>query len=218
MLPLANLERLSAAEVKSLPVPEVSLISIFHPQHLATACSSGPQVHRQVEHIFSKHVVIEAESTVVVRLAIMVGGFEDWTEQHRRVFELPRGRCLNVEVVAIDSAQCVVLQRACVKGWSRALVDGPVKNIFSSLFLFPVTQPMFKVTLQLWSCDTWQREIHYRQNYNNKKQSTSCLCPFNCIYLPLRKLELSRLTLINIDKHTKSARISAAESTGHTWK
>lgn len=38
---------------------------------------------------------------------------------------------------------------------------------------------------------------------SNKKQSTSCLCPFNCIYLPLRKLEFSRLTLINIDKHTK---------------
>lgn len=137
-------------------MPEVSLRSISYPQHVPTAGSGGPEVHCQAEHVGAEHVVVEAENTVGPGrvLAPLVGGLEDSAEQHSSVFELLGGRGLDVEVVAGAGAQRVVLPRPRVHCWSGALDAGPVKHISSSLLLFPAAEPAFKVTLQLWSCET----------------------------------------------------------------
>lgn len=108
---------------------------------MTTARSSDPEVHCQAEHMWSKHVVMEAENTVVLGcgqvLSALVGGLEDSAQEHSRVLKLLRGRRLYVEVVSIASAQRVVLPGPCVKGWSRALDAGPVKHVTSILLLFP---------------------------------------------------------------------------------
>lgn len=98
------LERLSAAEVKSLPVPQVSLVAISYPQHVPTACSCGPEVHRQAEHVCAKHVVMEAENTVLAGpgrvLVALMGGLKDSAQQNSCVLELLGLRGLYVEVMA----------------------------------------------------------------------------------------------------------------------
>lgn len=152
------LERLSTVEVQRLSVPQVSLVSIFCPEQGASACSCGPQVHCQAEHMTPKHAVMEAENTLAGVgkgwvFSRLVGGFKDWTQQHSRVFKLLRGRRLDVKVVAVPRAQCVVFKGACIKSWSWAINVSPVKVISSFGFLFPVAQPFFKVTLKFWSCD-----------------------------------------------------------------
>ena len=110
--------------------------------------------------MWAEHVVMEAENTVVAGagrvLAALVGGLEDSAQQHGCVFELLGDWGLDVEVVAIAGAQCVVLPGPRVQGWSGASDAGPVKHISSTLLLLPAAQSVFKVTLQLWSCETWQ--------------------------------------------------------------
>lgn len=158
---MTHLKRPSTRQVESLLVPQISLVSISDPQHMTTARRSDPEVHCQTEHMRSKHVVMETENTVLLRRgrvrSTLVGGLEDSTQEHSRVLKLLWGRWLYVEVVARAGALCVVFPGPCVKGRSRALDAGPVKHITSVLLLFPVAQSMFKVTLQLWSCKTWQK-------------------------------------------------------------
>lgn len=113
------LERLSTVEVQSLPVPKVSLVSIFCPEQGASACSCGPQIHSQAEHMRTKHAVVEAENTAAVVgqgwvLSRLVGGFKDRTQQHSCVFKLLRRRGFDVKVVAVPGAQRVVLPWACI--------------------------------------------------------------------------------------------------------
>ena len=138
-------------------MPEVSLVSISYPQHVPTARSAGPEVNRQAEHMRAEHVVMEAESTAVTGpgrvLAALMGGLEGSAQQHSRILELLGRRGLDVEVVSMSGAQRVVLQRARVKGWRGALDAGPVKHVPSALLLFPAAQAVFKITLQLWSCE-----------------------------------------------------------------
>lgn len=85
-------------------------------------------------------------------LAALTGGLKHTAQEKGRVRELLGRRGLDVEVMARACAQCVVLRRARVKGGSGALESGPVKHVPPTLFLSPAAQPLFKVTLQLWSC------------------------------------------------------------------
>lgn len=151
------LKRFSAVDVKHLPVPQVSLVSIFHPQHVTAACSRGPEVHCQAEHMRAKHVVVEAENTVLLGpgrvLAALLGRLKDSAQQHSRVLEILGRRGLYVEVVAVAGAQRVVLPGPRVVARSGALDAGPVEHVSSALFLFPAAQSMLEVTLQLWSCE-----------------------------------------------------------------
>lgn len=125
---------------------------------MPAACGSGPEVHSQAEDMRAEHVVMEAEDTVLAGrgrvLAALVGGLEDSAQQHGRVLELLGDGGLDVEVVAVAGAQCVVLPGARVKGRRGALGAGPVEHVSSALFLFPAAQPVLEVTLQLWSCET----------------------------------------------------------------
>lgn len=113
----------------------------------------------------AEHVVMEAESTALLVLgqvvAALMGGLEDSTQQHSRVLEFLRHGGLDVEVVAVAGSQSVVLPGPGIEGGSGALGAGPVEHISSTLFLCPATQPVFEVTLQLWSCET-QQEIDLR--------------------------------------------------------
>lgn len=101
---------------------------------------------------------MEAENTALAGhgriLPALESGFKDPAQQNSCVFELLGHRGLYIEVVAETGAQRVVLPGARVKGRRRALDTGPVKHISSAPFLFPVAQPMLKVALQLWSCET----------------------------------------------------------------
>lgn len=101
---------------------------------------------------------MEAENTVVAGLGwilvTQVGGLEDSAQQHSCVLELLWLRGLDVEVVAVSGAQRVVFPGARIKGRSRALDACPVKRVSSALLLLPAAQALFKVTLQLRSCET----------------------------------------------------------------
>lgn len=101
---------------------------------------------------------MEAENTAVTGpvgvLAAIMGRLEDSAQQHSRVLELLGDGGLDVEVVAIAGAQCVVLPGPRAEGRGGASGTGPVKHIASTLFLFPAAQAMLEVTLQLWSCET----------------------------------------------------------------
>lgn len=135
-------------------MPHVPLIPISYPQHRPAACCRGPEVHREAEHVRSEHVVMEAENAVGRgwALAALMGGLKQAAQENGRVLELLGRRGLDVEVVAGACAQSVVLPRSRVIGGSGTLDSGPVKNVPPTLFLCPRAQPMFKVTLQFWSC------------------------------------------------------------------
>lgn len=138
-------------------MPQVSLVSIFHPQHGPAACSCGPEVHRQAEHMRAKHVVVESENTVLLGpgrvLAAQLGRLKDPAQQHSRVLEILGRRGLYVEVVAVSGAQRVVLPGPRVVARSGALDASPVEHICSTLFLLPAAQAILEVTLQLRSCE-----------------------------------------------------------------
>lgn len=140
-------------------MPQVALIPISYPQHGPAACCRGPEVHRQTEHVRPKHVVIEAEHAVGRRrvLAVLKSGLEHSAQEDGRVLKLLGRRGLDVEVVAGDCAQRVVLPRPRVKGRSGTLDQCPVEHVPPALFLFPAAQPLFKVTLQLRSCQKSQQ-------------------------------------------------------------
>lgn len=136
-------------------MPQISLVAIPHPQHVALPRGCGPEVNRQAEDVGAEHMVVEAEDAALGRrrgiLAALVRGLKDSAQQDGRVLELLRGGGLDVEVVAGEGAQRVVPPGARVEGRSGATDAGPVKGIGSAILLYPVAQPILKVTLHLRS-------------------------------------------------------------------
>lgn len=106
-----------------------------------------------------EHVVIEAENAVGRRRvpAMLKSGLEHSAQEDGCVLKLLGRRRLDVEVVAGDCAQRVVLPWPRVKGRSGTLDQCPVEHVPPALFLFPAAQPLFKVTLQLGSCQKSQQ-------------------------------------------------------------